>query len=103
MSIHVQGHKSDFVHTGIGLNKSTGGKFSIGKMFGIFGKTTVHNCYGVGNRDCFKKNYWNDNNPNNGIIVPNGNNDTKQIDMPQWKPICLPSTDKSKQEFCNEI
>ncbi|MFC0821407.1 hypothetical protein ACE01C_10265 [Moraxella sp. ZJ171] len=50
-----------------------------------------------------RKNYWNDNNPNNDVLVPIGNNDTKQIDLPQWIPICLPSTDKSKQEFCHEI
>ena len=96
MSIHVQGHKSDFVHTVIGLNKSTGGEFSIGKMFGILGKTTVHNCYGVGNDDCFNKNYWNDNDPNNDVSVPIGNNDTKQIDAPQWTPVYPPSQEEPK-------
>lgn len=58
MSIHVQGHKSDFVHTVIGWNKPTGGNNSegtstIGEWKNMIGNSaTVHSCYGVGSKEC---------------------------------------------------
>lgn len=84
MSIHVQGHKSDFVHTVIGWNKPTGGNNSegtstIGEWKNMIGNpATVHSCYGVGNADCGDKKYWN-------TEVSNENN------LPVWVPVYKPS------------
>ncbi|MFC0821406.1 hypothetical protein, partial [Moraxella marmotae] len=82
MSIHVQGHAADPVHTIVGWNKPTGGKFGFKNMLGILGKTTVHNCYGVGTERCKDKNLLND-----GLL--------------KWRTVYKPQTSNIDNGFSN--
>ncbi len=92
MTIHVQGHKFDFVHTVIGWNKPTGGNNSegtstIGEWKNMIGNpATVHSCYGVGNEECAIKNYWDDGIPKNGQGI-------NKTDLPRWLPVYQPSVE----------
>lgn len=81
MSIHVQGHTADPVHRVIGLNAPTGVttkpdnalggiKEAVNSMIGK--KTSAHNCYGVGKKEC-------------------GNDEILENKQPmKWKPVYKP-------------